>query len=91
MLQERKSPGKLTFYAEKSRFFAQILLVHVSGRDVSVTETSRKNLHFTKTNGTKWIITNGLSPFSTGNIKVKMTMGFVRVSRTEYIENEGSG
>ena len=59
---------------EKSRFFAQILLVHVSGRDVSVTETSRKNLHFTKTNGTKWIITNGLSPFSTGNFKVQMTI-----------------
>ena len=59
---------------EKSHSFAQIQLVHVSGRDVSVTEILLKNLHFTKTNGTKWIITNGLSPFSTGNIKVKMTI-----------------
>ena len=53
---------------EKLHFSAQTQLVHVSDHDVSVTEISLKNLHFMKTNGTKWTITNGPSPFSTGKI-----------------------
>ena len=74
---------------EKLHFSAQTQLVHVSDHDVSVTEILLKNLHFMKTNGTKWIITNGPSPFSTGKIKVQKTI-FRNIFRQQVCNDPGA-